>query len=140
MSKQAGEISVRHLGGDRLELSVPGHVLMSDQPVEGGGADTAPTPTELFVGSLAGCVAFYAHRYLVRHQLPTDGLGVTATYLMASRPARVSEIAVDIDLPENVPAERREGLLAVASHCTVHNTLDDPPVVRISLAADTAAA
>ena len=135
-----GTIAVRHLDGDRFSISIRTHTVTVDQPVADGGADTAPTPTELFVASLAGCVAFYAHRYLVRHQLPTDGLGVTATYLMASRPARVSEIAVDIDLPENVPAERREGLLAVASHCTVHNTLDDPPVVRISLAADTAAA
>ena len=135
-----GTIAVRHLDGDRFSISIRAHTVTVDQPVADGGADTAPTPTELFVASLAGCVAFYAHRYLARHQLPTEGLGVTATYLMASRPARVSEIAVDIDLPENVPSERREGLLAVASHCTVHNTLDDPPVVRISLAADTAAA
>ena len=43
-----------------------------------GGEDTGPTPTELFIASLAGCVAFYARRYLDRHDQPTEGLTVEA--------------------------------------------------------------
>jgi uncharacterized OsmC-like protein len=53
---------------------------------------------------------------------------------MADRPARVGEINVSIEVPEGVPHERRAALLAVASHCTVHNTLEDPPAVSIDLA------
>ena len=37
-------------------------------------------------------------------------------------------------VPDGLPAERRDALLAVASHCTVHNTLELPPDVRITLA------
>ena len=133
-------IAVRHLDGDRFSITIRNHTLAVDQPVADGGTDTAPTPTELFVAGLTSCIGFYARRYLARHQLPTEGLGVTASYLMAARPPRVGEIHVDIDLPPGVPAERREALLAVASHCTVHNTLEEPPVVTISLATDTAAA
>ena len=60
-------MSVRHLGGDRFAVSVRGHELLVDQPVDAGGEDTAPTPTELLVAALACCVAFYARRYLRRH-------------------------------------------------------------------------
>jgi putative redox protein len=128
-------IRVNHKGDDVFEIAIRGHLLHVDQPVGAGGSDTAPTPTELFVASLASCVAFYVRRFLVRHHLPTAGLTVDATFAMADRPARVGEITVSIDLPEGVPDGRRSALLAVASHCTVHNTLEDRPAVTIELAA-----
>jgi putative redox protein len=128
-------LTVRHLGGDRFTIEVRDHVLTVDQPLADGGEDSAPTPTELFVAGLASCVAHYARRYLARHDLPTDGLEVSTTYEMGMRPSRVAGIALAITLPAGVPEERRAALLAVASHCTVHNTLDAPPVVRVELAA-----
>jgi putative redox protein len=130
----SGAIRVEHEEGDRFRIGVRQHVLEVDQPEGDGGTDTAPTPTELFVASLASCVAFYARRYLSRHDLPTVGLVVTATFTMADRPARVGGINLAVTLPAGVPAERRAALLAVASHCTVHNTLEQSPHVTIDLA------
>jgi uncharacterized OsmC-like protein len=124
---------VDHKENDLFEISVRHHVVRADQPVDAGGSDAAPTPTELFVVSLASCVAFYARRFLVRHGLPSEGLSVVAGYTMAERPVRVGEINVSITLPEGVPEDAHTRLLAVASHCTVHNTLETPPQVRINL-------
>jgi uncharacterized OsmC-like protein len=126
-------LTVQHLEGDRFAIDVRDHSFTVDQPVVDGGADTAPTPTELFVAGLASCVAFYARRYLARHALPTEGLSVTTDYSLGGRPARVTDVAIRIHLPEGVPAERREPLLAVASHCTVHNSLTTPPEVSVVL-------
>jgi putative redox protein len=127
-------ITVRHVDGDRFAIETRDHVLTVDQPLAAGGDDTAPTPTELFVASLASCVAFYARRYLARHDLPTTGLRVIAAYDMAQRPARVGSVSLDITLPEGVPGDQRDRLLAVASHCTVHNSLTTPPRVMIAVA------
>jgi len=114
---------------------VRGHRIVVDQPVDSGGADTAPTPVELFVASLASCVAFYAGRYLTRHGCSRDGLAVTAVFTMASdRPARVSDIRLTVRVPAGLPAERRPALHAVVKHCTVHNTLVTEPSVTIDLA------
>ena len=126
-------LTVHHLDGDRFSIGIRGHSLTVDQPVADGGTDTAPTPTELFVASLTACVGFYARRYLTRHGLTTEGLAVTATYDIAARPARVSSIGISIHPPINLPEQHRAALLAVASHCTVHNSLTTPPVVDISL-------
>lgn len=131
----SGHVQVNNKEGDLFEVSVRDHLLYVDQPTEAGGTDAAPTPVELFVASLASCVAHYARRYLVRHSLPTEGMTVSAEFTMAERPARIGAINVSIDLPEGVPDERRTALLAVASHCTVHNTLESLPEVRIELAA-----
>ena len=124
---------VEHRGGDKFDINVRGHVVRVDQPIKDRGEDTAPTPTELFIASLASCVAFYARRYLARHNLPTDGLAVEATFDMGSKPARVARIAMRLVVPEGVPADRLDALLAVATHCTVHNTLSSEPDVSITL-------
>lgn len=126
-------MTVRYLDGDRFAIGVRDHMLTVDQPVADGGADTAVTPTELFVASLASCVGFYARRYLARHHLPARGLTVTADYTLGLRPARVTDVRVGIQVPDGVPADRLEALLAVASHCTVHNSLTEPPAVRVEL-------
>ena len=126
-------VTVAHEGGDRFSIGIRGHVLHVDQPESDGGTDTAPTPTELFVASLASCVAFYARRYLQRHNLPEDGLSVAADAEFGAKPSRVATITVSLTLPDEVPQDKRAALLAVASHCTVHNTLEHPPQVSIEL-------
>src|SRR6266540_5083244 len=65
-------LTVTHLYGDAFEIEVRGHHLTVDQPVDAGGADLGPTPTELFAASLAACVGFYAVRFLRRHGLRSE--------------------------------------------------------------------
>ncbi|NBM17781.1 OsmC family protein [Streptomyces sp. GC420] len=127
-------IDVSHVAGDAYAVEVRGHRLLVDQPVEIGGDDNAPTPTELFAASLATCVAFYAGRYLARHGVDRTGLRVRTEFTMATdRPARVSELRVTVCPPPGLPEERHAAFLAVASHCTVHNTLHHPPEIAVEL-------
>lgn len=63
-----------HEDVDRFGVRIRGHEFEVDQPDSG---DAAPTPTELFVASLASCVAFYAGRLCTRHGVDPTGLGVT---------------------------------------------------------------
>lgn len=134
-------VTVEHHDRDQFAINIRGHVVYVDQPIDAGGDDSGPTPTELLVASLAACVGHYARRYLARHHLPDGDVCVEAEFSMGERPSRVDNITVTLHVPEGVPAERMAPLLAVASHCTVHNTLDDPPRVRVQLAdvAETAA-
>ena len=123
-----------HVDHDVYTVDIRGHRLRVDQPLEAGGTDTAPTPTELFAASLATCVAFYAGRYLHRHDLPRTGLRVRTEFTMATdRPARVTSLRLVIVPPPELPERRRAALLAVASHCAVHNTLHQPPEIDIEL-------
>jgi putative redox protein len=132
--RDAHGMDVRFVAGEAYEVAVRGHRLVVDQPADAGGQDSAPTPTELFVASLATCVAFYAGRYLTRHGYGRDGLAVSAGYEMAGdRPARVGGIRLIVRVPAGLPRERWAALRAVMSHCTVHNSLASPPLVTIDL-------
>jgi putative redox protein len=127
-------VEVSYLGGESYAAVARGHALVTDQPQAAGGADTAMTPTELLVASLSSCVAFYAGRYLARHGLNRDGLRVIATFTTAAdRPARVDTVRLRIAIPGGIPPHRGKALLAVASHCTVHNTLRQAPDVAVEL-------
>jgi putative redox protein len=125
-------IRVEHAGGQRLEVAVRGHRLVLDQPLP-AGEDAGPTPVELFVAGLASCVAALGGLYLARHGLGTDGLAVVAEHEQGERPSRVTRVRLVLEPPAGLPPNRLRGLLAVASHCTVHNSLVRPPEVEITV-------
>jgi uncharacterized OsmC-like protein len=125
-------IEVRHEGSDRFGIEIRGHRLVVDQPDTG---DAGPTPTELFVASLASCVAFYAGRFLARHGIAHEGLGVTCGFQMAEdRPSRVTAIDLRLSLPPGFPARLEPRLRAVVERCTVHNSIVATPIVSLELA------
>lgn len=128
------QLTVSYVSGEAYDVAIRGHRVRMDQPADAGGGDEAPTPTEMFVASLVACVAYYAGRYLTRHGYSRDGLSVSASFDMASdRPARVNSIRIAVTVPDEVPADRRPALAAVASHCTVHNSLVTPPEIGLEL-------
>jgi putative redox protein len=130
----AGRVDVGYLGGECYAASARGHAVLTDQPATADGDDDAMTPVELLVAALSSCVAFYAGRYLARHGLNRDGLQVTAEFAMATdHPARVSGVRLKIRVPDGIPPHREAGLLAMATHCTVHNTLRQAPDLAIEL-------
>jgi putative redox protein len=134
MGSNETEIAVTYLDRDALAIDVRGHRVVVDQPTDAGGEDLGPTPTELFVASLAACIGFYAERYLRRHDLPTDGLAVRTSFRFGEgRPSRVASMALRLVLPAPIPAERMEALRRVVDHCTVHESIRNEPDIRIEI-------
>jgi putative redox protein len=126
------ELTVSSLGGDRHLISVRGHELIVDQPRSDGGEDAGPTPTDLFVASLASCVAHYARRALGREG---GRPSVHCRWSMsATTPWRVTAIEIEVRLPEITSPARLAAVRRAIGHCTIHNTLQDPPKVAISAA------
>jgi putative redox protein len=139
--EMSAHLTVTHLYEDAFEVHVRGHQLMVDQPIDAGGADLGPTPTELFLAGLASCVGFSAARYLRRHELADDGLRVECDATMSlQRPARAAAVTLRLAGLPPLTDQQRRALLAVADHCTVHTSLRQPPPVRIELAASQPAA
>ncbi len=123
------ELTVVSLGGDRHRITVRGHEIVVDQPVESGGEDAGPTPTDLFVASLASCVAHYARRGL---GAGGEGPTVRCTWRMSETPPwRVAAIAIDVTLPASTSDARLEAVRRAIGHCTVHNSLQSPPAITV---------
>ncbi|MBI2325506.1 MAG: OsmC family protein [Chloroflexi bacterium] len=130
-------MEVRHTDGDRSEIRIGHHVLVADQPLEAGGSDAGPTPTDMFVASLAACAEFYIQRFLRRHLDSLDGLTVRASAQMSGeRPARVTRVDIAIQLPHGTPPELRNGALRAADRCLVRESLRHAPQIELVVLAE----
>lgn len=124
------ELDVVNIDGDHHRITIMGHDVDVDQPVADGGGDAGPTPTALFVASLAACVAHFARRGLGR-----GGAGphVHCTWDMsAERPHRVTSIDIEVRLPAETPPERVAAVARAVGHCTVHNSIVQAPSINVA--------
>lgn len=124
-------IVARHVADHRFTLRIREHELTVDQPRGSGGEDAGPTPTELFVASLVGCIAHYGHLFLARHGI-TGGLSAEAHWSVDLASERLAAIEVRVEAPA-IPAGLEAGFRAAVDHCLVHNTLRAAPEVAIDV-------
>ncbi|MBC6445842.1 OsmC family protein [Actinokineospora xionganensis] len=122
------------MGDDRFQIQTRGHVVLADQPRGDDGVEVGPTPVELFVMSLATCAAHYAAGYLRHQGLPQEDLRVECRWTMRADPPRVGRVELTVVAPVPLDADRTAALLAAVDHCTVQNSLRQPPEVRVAVA------
>jgi putative redox protein len=121
--------------GLRFSAEVRGHRVVTDQPEQSGGSDSAATPLELLGVSLGSCIALYAHQFCATRGLPHEGLAVEVRTESARGPYRIARFDVKVILPEQVPEEYRPALERAVKACPVHNTLMHPPEIHVELLA-----
>ena len=126
-------LTATYHGGTRYDITNGKHRVITDQPVDDGGNDAGMSPVELFIGSVASCVAYFVGQFCTRHHIPQDGLAVHADWEMAERPHRVGRIDLTIHLPHRISAELEQRLLKVAHGCTVHQSVALAPDVDITV-------
>ena len=129
----AMKLTAAYRGGTRYDITCGQHRVVTDQPVDDGGQDAGMGPVELFVGSVAGCVAYFVGQFCARHNISRDGLSVDAEWIMTEGPHRIGRIDIAIHLPHRISPEQKERLLKVAHGCTVHQSLTVAPNVTIAL-------
>jgi putative redox protein len=131
MADDKESLSVYWQEGFRLVVEARKHRLDSDQPVEDGGEDHGMTPTEMFVGSLGACIAYFAVRFFQRHRLSPKGFRMTIAWDYAERPHRIGSIEAELACPLEMDPAMKERLMRVLEGCTVHQTIVHPPKIDI---------
>jgi len=124
---------IEYDGGMKFVARHRGLELVSDQPEDGGGENTALNPTEIFVASLGMCIGVYVVGFAKRHDIPVAGLTIEVEYQYAEDPRRISAISVRAKMPEPVAGRPLAALQRVAEHCLVHRTLLAVPKITIEV-------
>ncbi len=124
-------ITVTHEGGVKFAAQIRQHVVMVDQPMRGGGEDSAPMPLELLGASLGTCVALYVQQFLHTRGLPTEGMRVEVDPQGAQ--GRIGKFAVRVILRDALPANYSAMLERVARSCPAHNTLTHGAEVDVNI-------
>lgn len=126
-------ISISRKEGLEFAIRVRRHEVGSDFSEKGGGADRGPEPVELMVGALGACIGIMTQRYCDRHGYKDGEVSVSLTYEIADDPKRVSRITIDLEIPKDVPEERRVAIRRIAEKCPVHSTLSTPPEMDLEI-------
>lgn len=120
-------------GGVAVDASWKGHLIRTDQPASDGGEDSAPSPFDLFLASIATCVGFYVVQFCRSRDIATSGLKIEMSLSRDSGKKLVSSIEIDITLPAIFPEKYRDAVLRAADQCTVKRHLLDPPEIALNL-------
>lgn len=121
--------------GYRTDIRVRTHTIHADEPVDSGGTDTAPTPTEMLMGALGSCMAITARLYAERKGWPLEGVEIALDFerfagkeyaAYNGDAAFVHEIRQQITLLGPLDDDQRERLLEIASRCPVHRIVENP--------------
>jgi putative redox protein len=116
------KVVARRDGGLAHEVELEGgHEIVVDEPVEAGGTDRGPSPTQLLAASLAGCTAITLELYAERKGWGLGALEVEVDF--GSDPLTPTSFEVVLRLPDSFSDEQRQRLLAIAGKCPVHKVL-----------------
>src|SRR3954467_3484934 len=77
--------SAQRISGFRHVVQVRQHRLNTDEPVDQGGDDSAPSPQELLAASLASCTAITMEMYAPRKGWDLGYVEVECAYTPAER-------------------------------------------------------
>ncbi len=126
-------VEISNIGQWKFNAKCRGHKIVSDQPIEEEGEDTGMTPVELFVSSLGCCIGVYAKIFCDRHKILSENMKIDLEWQMAKNPSRIDEVKARIDLKQDVNSDLEQAIIRMVKHCTVHNTLMNPPKIKVSI-------
>jgi putative redox protein len=127
------DITVQNPDGLRLEAQLGEFTVATDQPEADGGANSAPSPFDLFLASLATCAGYYVLAFCQQRNLPTKGIAVTMTNDWNAQAHLVENISLEIALPADFPAKYHKAVLRAAGMCTVKRHLENPPAFDLKV-------
>jgi ribosomal protein S12 methylthiotransferase accessory factor len=125
-------LNVEFPGGLRVDARLKNHVIKTDQPVRGGGEGSAPTPFELFLGSIATCAGIYALGFCKNKGLSTEGMNLSMELEMNRATGMIDKVNMDLKLPEGFPEKYRSAIVRSMDLCAVKMHMQQPPEFEIT--------
>lgn len=127
-------IKVTFPGGTLVTAHSGGFEIKTDQPVEDGGANSAPEPYILFLSSIVTCAGYYVLRFCQQRELPTAGLSMSLDIERNPESRRLEKIKLGVQLPEGFPQKYQKAVIRAAEMCSVKKAITDPPEFEIMTA------
>jgi putative redox protein len=108
-----------------------GHAIRTDQPIDNGGGNSAPSPFDLFLASIGTCAGIYVKSFCDKRGISTEGIKLVQRTVFNEETDLPTSISIDIQVPESFPDKYLNSLISVAELCKVKKTMLNPPVFDI---------
>ncbi len=117
--------------GLKVDVDTGTFTIPTDQAVASGGNGSAPEPFTYFLASLASCAGIYILSFCRQRGIDTSDISITQTPVFNPETRMISDIKLDIHVPESFPDKYRKALIRAAEQCAVKRHLHQPPAFQI---------
>ena len=121
------DMTITFPGGKKVNAEYNGFTHRTDQPLQAGGEDTAPSPFDLFLASLGTCAGFFVLSFCQQRGIDTAGIELRQRMERDPRTHLIVKVDVEILLPASFPGKYRAAVVQAAQLCTVKKHLENPP-------------
>lgn len=127
------EIKVNYLDNLRLEAKFDDFTVISDQPIRYKGDGSAPGPFDYFLASSAMCAAYFVKVYCNARDIPTENIRLSQNNIVDPENRYKQIFKIQVELPEDISAKDREGILRSIDRCTVKKVVQTGPEFQIEV-------
>jgi len=121
------EIKVNFLDKLRLEAKFDDFTVISDQPIRYKGDGSAPGPFDYFLASSALCAAYFVKLYCNTRNIPTENIRLSQNNIVDPENRYQQIFKIQVELPEDISAKDRIGILRSIDRCTVKKVVQAGP-------------
>lgn len=121
------EIKVNFLDKLRLEAKFDDFTVVADQPIRYKGDGSAPGPFDYFLASSALCAAYFVKLYCNTRNIPTENIRLSQNNIVDPENRYQQIFKIQVELPADISAKDREGILRSIDRCTVKKVVQAGP-------------
>jgi len=121
------EIKVNFLDKLRLEAKFDDFTVVADQPIRYKGDGSAPGPFDYFLASSALCAAYFVKLYCNTRNIPTENIRLSQNNIVDPENRYAQIFKIQVELPADISAKDREGILRSIDRCTVKKVVQAGP-------------
>ena len=126
------EMVIDFPGGLKVNAHLGDMEINTDQPVQGGGDGSAPTPFALFLGSIGTCAGIYVLGFCKQRNIPTDGIKIVQKMENNPFSGLIENINLEIRLPDSFPEKYKDAVVRPANLCAVKKHFENPPKIAVA--------
>ena len=121
------EIKVNFLDKLRLEAKFDDFTVIADQPIRYKGDGSAPGPFDYFLASSALCAAYFVKLYCNTRNISTENIRLSQNNIVDPENRYKQIFKIQVELPEDISAKDRQGILRSIERCTVKKVVQEGP-------------
>jgi len=121
------EIKVNFLDKLRLEAKFDDFTVIADQPIRYKGDGSAPGPFDYFLASSALCAAYFVKLYCDTRNISTEHIRLSQNNIVDPENRYQQIFKIQVELPEDISANDRQGILRSIERCTVKKVVQAGP-------------
>jgi len=121
------EIKVNFLDKLRLEAKFDDFTVIADQPIRYKGDGSAPGPFDYFLASSALCAAYFVKLYCDTRNISTENIRLSQNNIVDPENRYQQIFKIQVELPEEISANDRQGILRSIERCTVKKVVQAGP-------------